>query len=154
MAALIITLIIVGIILMVAEFLIIPGFGIAGILGFISIAASCVLGFLYYSASIGTLIIIINLFLLTLVTIFVRRSKTWKKLSLKTNIDSKVDTAPENKGIMVGLKGKSLTRLAPGGDAQFNGITIEVFSRDCLIGPNKEIIVCDIDSNKIFVQEI
>ena len=105
MTALIITLIIVGIILMVAEFLIIPGFGIAGIMGFISIAASCVLGFIYYSNAIGVLIIVINLLLLTFVTIFVLRSKTWKKLSLKTNIESKVDTNPPSKCIIVGLEG-------------------------------------------------
>ena len=154
MTALIITLIIVGIILMVAEFLIIPGFGIAGILGFAAIVSSCVLGFVYFSTSVGILIIAINLGLLTIVTIFVLRSKTWKKLSLKTNIDSKVDTEPHNKGIIVGINGRTLTRLAPGGDATFNGVTVEVFSRDSLVAPNKEVIVCEIEGNKIYVKEI
>lgn len=154
MTALIITLIIIGIILIVAEFLIIPGFGFAGIAGFIAMVSSCFLAFTYYNNTIGIIITLINLILLALVVIYVLRSKTWRKLSLKTNISSKVDISPVSKGIIVGMKGKTLTRLAPGGDASFGSVITEVFSRDHLIYPNKEIIVCDIESNKIYVKEI
>ncbi len=154
MTALIISLIIIGLILIVAEFLIIPGFGVAGILGFIAMASSSFLSFTYYSNVTGIIVTLINLVLLAIVTIFVLRSKTWKKLSLNTNINSKVDTTPASKGIMVGLRGKTLTRLSPAGDASFNGVITEVFSRDRLIAPNKEVIVCDIDANKIYVNEI
>ena len=154
MTALIISLIIIGIILIVAEFLIIPGFGIAGILGFIAMISSCYLGFAYFSTSTGIIVSLINLVLLAIVTIFALRSKTWKKLSLNTNIDSKVDSSPSSKGIVIGLRGKTLTRLSPGGDVLFNGVVTEVFSRDRLIDPNKDVIVCDIEANKIYVNEI
>ncbi|MEF9931282.1 MAG: NfeD family protein [Bacteroidales bacterium] len=154
MAALIITLIIVGLILLIAELLIIPGFGIAGILGVISMVASCWFAFDSYGHIIGLIVIAINIIVIIISTIFILRSKTWKAISLKTNIDSKVDTSPHTKGITEGMSGKTLTRLAPGGHAKLGENVIEVFTRDSLVEPGKEVEVCEIDGNKIFVKEI
>lgn len=154
MTALIITLIIVGLILLIAELLIIPGFGIAGILGVVSMVASCWFAFDFYGQGIGLLIIAVNILLTVISTIYILQSKTWKNISLKTNIDSKVDTSPQKKGIIEGMNGKTLTRLAPAGQAKFGEIVTEVFTRDSLVEPSKEVEVCEIEGNKIFVKEL
>lgn len=82
------------------------------------------------------------------------RSKTWKKLSLKTNIDSKVDSAPQEKGIDVGNRGVAVTRLAPAGKVQIGETVLEAFTRDSLVEPGKEVEVVEMEGNKIFVKEI
>lgn len=82
------------------------------------------------------------------------RSKTWKKLSLKTNIDSKVGSAPQEKGIVVGNRGIAVTRLAPAGKVQIGDSVLEAFTRDSLVEPGREVEVAEIDGNKIFVKEI
>lgn len=154
MTALIITLIIVGLILLVAELLIIPGFGVTGILGLVSMIASCWFAFSTYGHLGGLIVVAVNILLIVTSTILILRSKTWKRLSLKTNIDAKVDLSPDKKGIEVEMAGKTLTRLAPGGLAKFGETITEVFTRDSLVEPGKEIVVSEIDGHRIFVKEI
>lgn len=154
MTALVITLIIAGLLLLGAELIIIPGFGIAGILGIASIVASCWLAFVHISTTAGIIVIIVNILLVIASTIIMLRSKTWKKLSLKTNIDSKVDSAPADKGIEIGSKGVAITRLGPAGKVQIGENSIEAFTRDSIIEPGKEIEVISIDGYKIIVKQI
>ena len=153
MTALVVTLIIAGLLLLGAELIIIPGFGVAGILGVASIVASCWLAFTQISTTAGIVVIIVNILLVIATTVLMLRSKTWKRLSLKTNIDSKVDTAPAEKGIEVGSKGIATTRLAPGGRVQIGDNTIEAFTRDTIIEPSTQIEVISIDGHKIYVKQ-
>ncbi len=154
MTALVITLMIVGLLLLGAELIIIPGFGIAGILGIAALVASCWVSFVYIGTTAGVIVILVNIILVVATTILMLRSRTWKKLSLKTNIDSKVDVAPEEKGIAVGNRGIALTRLAPAGKVQIGENAIEAFTRDSLVEPGREVEVCEIAGNKIIVKEI
>ena len=151
MTALVITLIIAGMLLLGAELIIIPGFGIAGILGIASIVASCWVAFTHLGTTAGVIVILVNIILTIVSTVLMLRSKTWKKLSLKTNIDAKVDTAPAKKGIAVGDTGITLTRLAPAGKVKIGENVLEAFTRDSLIEPGKEIKVTAIGDNKIYV---
>ena len=154
MTALVVTLIIAGLLLLGAELIIIPGFGIAGILGVASIVASCWIAFAQIGPTAGIIVILVNMVLVVATTILMLRSKTWKKLSLKTNIDSKVDSAPQEKGIDVGNRGVAVTRLAPAGKVQIGDSVLEAFTRDSLVEPGREVEVAEIDGNKIFVKEI
>ena len=154
MTALVVTLIITGLLLLGAELIIIPGFGIAGILGIASIVASCWIAFAQIGPTAGIIVILVNMVLVVATTILMLRSKTWKKLSLKTNIDSKVDSAPQEKGIDVGNRGVAVTRLAPAGKVQIGETVLEAFTRDSLVEPGKEVEVVEMEGNKIFVKEI
>ncbi len=154
MTALVVTLIIAGLLLLGAELIIIPGFGIAGILGIASIVASCWIAFAQIGPTAGIIVILVNMVLVVATTILMLRSKTWKKLSLKTNIDSKVDSAPQEKGIDVGNRGVAVTRLAPAGKVQIGETVLEAFTRDSLVEPGKEVEVVEMEGNKVFVKEI
>lgn len=151
MAALVITLIVAGILLLGAELIIIPGFGIAGILGIASMVASCWIAFSGIGTTAGIIAIVANIVLTIITTILMLRSKTWKKLSLKTSIDAKVDSAPAQKGISVGDKGTALTRMAPAGKVRIGENVVEAFTRDSLIEPGQEITVSEVDGHRIFV---
>ncbi len=151
MTALIISLIIVGIFLILAEFLVIPGFGIAGVLGLASMVGSCWITYTEFGHFWGSVVVATNILIFIVVLILSLRSNTWKKLSLKTNIKAKVDNTPMDKGISIGTKGISTTRLAPSGLAKFNNTTTEVFSMGALVEPNTPIIVEEIEGNKIVV---
>lgn len=154
MTALVITLIIAGLLLLGAELILIPGFGVAGVLGIASIVASCWIAFAKISTAAGIIVILANIVLVLVSTIYILRSKTWKKLSLETNINSKVDSAPQEKGIAVGDSGVALTRLAPAGKVRIGGNTVEAFTRDTLVEPGKGIEVSGIEGNKIYVKEL
>ena len=154
MTLLIITLIIAGLLLLAAELVLIPGFGVAGILGIASLVGSCWVAFTQVSTAAGIITLVANIVLAIISTIVVLRSKTWKKLSLGTNIDAKVDTTPVQKGISIGDEGATVTRLAPGGKILVGTEMVEAFSRDTVIEPGVAIEVCSIEGNRIFVKEI
>ncbi len=153
MISFIITLIIIGQALLFIELAIIPGLGVAGVLGLGAIAGSCYLSFANISTTAGIMIILINIILATIVVMLTLRKKTWKRFSLDTNIDAKIDTPIKEKGVSVGDTGTAITRLAPSGTAIINGNTLEVTTRGALIDPQKNIEVTEISNNKVYVKE-
>ncbi|MBQ1929533.1 MAG: NfeD family protein [Bacteroidales bacterium] len=153
MITFILTLIIIGQALLFIELAIIPGLGVAGVLGLGAIAGSCYLSFANISTTAGIMIILINIILATIVVMLTLRKKTWKRFSLDTNIDAKIDTPIKEKGVSVGDTGTAITRLAPSGTAAINGNTLEVTTRGTLIDPQKSIEVTEISNNKVYVKE-
>ena len=152
MWALVITLVFTGLLLLGLELLVIPGFGVAGILGLGSFAASCWLAFSNFGTMAGVIFVVALVVVVTLFVVLVLRSKTWRKITLDTNIDSRVDDVPQEKGIEVGMTGVALTRLAPAGQAGFGDVVIEVFSRDSIISAGSRIEVVELSDNKVLVK--
>lgn len=151
--AFIIILIAVGLVLMLAEILLIPGVGVAGILGLVSLGGSCFYAFHEFGSATGTVVVIINVVLLVGLTVYVLRAKTWKKLALNTNIDSKIQFFDEN-ALAVGDTGKTLSRLAPTGTARIGDETYEVKSLEGIIDPGIEVEVVMMEDNKIYVKPV
>lgn len=85
----IIVLILVGLVLIFAEILLIPGVGIAGILGLLSMGGSCFYAFEQMGNTTGAIVTAVNALLIVALSIWVLRAKTWRKFTLNTNIDSK-----------------------------------------------------------------
>ncbi len=147
----IITLILVGLVLIFAEILLIPGVGIAGILGLLSMGGSCFYAFYEFGNTVGAIVTAINAVLIVALTVWVLRAKTWKRMSLETNIDSK---AVEGATLSVGEKGKTLTRLAPMGSARFGNYVVEVKALEGMLDPDTTVEVVLIEDNKIYVKPI
>ena len=122
---LIATFIVLGLLFLILEILVIPGVGIAGVIGFILIAVGVWQSYAAYGAMAGHLVLA-GTFVLTVVTLVLSlRGRTWKKLMLSTNIDGKVNTIDLSK-IKAGDTGKTVSRLAPMGKAIINGEFFEV----------------------------
>ena len=149
---LVISLIIIGLLLVFAEILIIPGVGVAGILGIASMAGSCVYAFMEMSQSAGIVVTAVNAVLLVLITIWVLRAKTWQRLALQTNIDSKA-IVPEA-DVVPGSVGVTVTRLAPMGTARFGDLRLEVTAREGMIDPGVEVEVVEVDGIKVYVAAV
>ena len=76
---LIITLILVGLVLIFAEILLIPGVGVAGILGLLSMGGSCYYAFTELGPTAGAVVTAVNAVLIVALTVWVLRAKTWKR---------------------------------------------------------------------------
>ncbi|MDY0359263.1 MAG: NfeD family protein [Bacteroidales bacterium] len=148
---LIITLIVLGLLLLIAEMTVIPGFGIAGILGLGSFIGAIVMAFIQFGNSIGFIVLFSSLIVCGILVFFVLRSKTWRKITLKKSIDEKATKSPSEQGITVGMEGVSLTRLSPTGNGRFGDVTVEVRSAQELIPPKTPIKVAYIEGLSIFV---
>lgn len=151
----IILLILLGLILLLVETLLLPGFFFTGILGVLSLAAACYFGFVNFGNTGGIVTIIICVIVAAAFMVWILRSKTWKKATLNTEIKASVDQRPKDKGIAVGMPGVTTTRLNPMGRVRFdNGEEAEVHSLDGLIEARTAVRVAEIEEEKIFVKLI
>lgn len=147
----IVTLILVGLVLIFAEILLIPGVGIAGVLGLLSMGGSCFYAFHELGTTAGAIVTGVNAVLIAALTIWVLRAKTWKRMSLETNIDSK---AVEGVSLSLGDKGKTVTRLAPMGSARFGNYIVEVKALEGMLDPETPVEVVLIEDNRIYVKPV
>jgi len=150
-ASIVILLLIITIGLVLIEIFLIPGIGIAGIAGAVLMITSLVLAYEVGTAFghyvlAGTGLISIGLVLLAF------RTKTWDRLSLKSDIHSKVDNHAST--LSLGERGKVVSRLNPMGKAMFNNKYFEVSSKGAYIEADSEIEIVQVDHNKIIVIQI
>lgn len=146
----IITLILVGLVLIFVEILLIPGVGVAGILGLLSMGGSCFYAFNQLGTTGGAVVTAVNALLLVALTIWVLRAKTWKRLTLDTKVDSKAVSSDDR--ISVGDRGVTVTRLAPIGMVRFGNESVEVKALEGMVDPGIAVEVVMIEDNRIFVR--
>lgn len=147
---LVITLIIVGLILVLAEILLIPGVGVAGILGLLSLGGSCYYAFYEFGNLTGGIVAGVDALLVVLLTIYVLRAKTWKRMSLETNIDAKA-LDDDSSYVCIGDCGRAVSRIAPMGTVRFGERSVEVKALEGMIDSGEEVEVVMIEEGKIYV---
>lgn len=148
-------MIILGILLFLVEFLIVPGITIAGIGGAISIITGIVLTFYYQGPVSGLIVLICTALLIGLTIVFMLKAGTWRRLMLNKAIDGKVDFVRMEEGrIKTGDKGKTITRLNPMGKVMVGDEYYEAKALDELIDQNSDVEIVKIESNKIIVKPV
>lgn len=149
----IIVLIILGLLLLLLEFAVVPGVTIAGIGGFLLLAGSVYLAFAQYGMGAGIITLVFVLTAAPLMVVYFFRSKAGRKMVLETNIDAKVDTS-ETDNIQPGDTGITIGRLAPMGKVRINDVTMEGQSTGSFIDHNKPIRVLKVYPGKVIVELI
>jgi membrane-bound ClpP family serine protease len=145
-------LIIIGLTFIVLEILVIPGQGVAGIIGLIIMAVGIWQTYAVYGTTSGHIVLGASFVASVVSLIFSLRSKTWKKMMLKSEINGRVNEIDAGK-IKQGDTGKSISRLVPAGKALFGDEYFEVHTYGTFIDQNTEIEVVKIENNKIFVKQ-
>jgi membrane-bound ClpP family serine protease len=143
-------LILLGIVLLLTEFLVIPGITVAGIAGTLLLIGGIFCGYFYHPVATGNYIFIGTLVLLAVSFTIALKSKSWQRYGLSAEITGKVGGIDSEK-IKTGDTGMSTSKLSPIGKAIFNETTFEVSSEGGYIDQNRELIVTRIEGNKIFV---
>ena len=149
----VLTLILVGILLLLLEVLVIPGSGITGVIGFVSLISGIWLGYSELGPKTGTIILISTLIVNGLAVWLSMRYKTWKRVALSSKIDSKVNSL-DNLELKTGDKGVTISRCAPMGTAEIKGNFVEVNAGTEFIDQDKPVKIVKIEGNKIFVKPI
>lgn len=153
MWTIIIILILVGILMLLIEILVIPGAGVAGIIGFGLMVAGIWIAYTGEGVREGNITLGITLAINVVGLVLALRTKTWNKAMLHTEIDGKTRTI-DLELIKVGDKGKTISRCAPMGKAIFNNLFYEVSAYSDFIDQEKEIEITKISGNKIFIKQI
>lgn len=150
---LIIVLIIIGLLFLLLEILVIPGTTFVGAIGIISMVIGIWQAYEVYGATAGHLTLLATLLFSAFGVYYSLRGNTWKKAMLSSSIDSQVNTLNIEE-IAPGMKGKTVSRLAPMGKAIFNDKYYEVQSASGFIDENTEIEIIRIENNKIFIKPL
>jgi membrane-bound ClpP family serine protease len=142
-----------GAVLLLAELMIIPGFGVTGILGILSLAGGVVMAYYRYDNSTGHIVLAGTVVICILFAWYALRPKTWKRLSLTSAITSQaVDTAAE-RGLAAGMQGVAITRLAPAGTVKVNNVQIEATTFEGIIDPAQKVEIVKTEGARVVVKK-
>jgi len=150
--ALIITLIALGLVLLLLELFIIPGFGITGILGFASLAGGVVMAYVSYGVMTGHIVLVGALVISGLIVWLLLRSRTLDRLALHENITAQAIDSAEEKGLIIGMQGIAVTRLAPMGTVKFDEIETEAVAFEGIIDAQQQVVIIKIEGAKVIVK--
>lgn len=151
---LIIGLLILGILLLTVE-IFIPGFGIFGGLGIVSIIISIVLtaqnvfqGILMF---LGIAIILTTIF--SLLIRWAAKKQFYSSLILRDTLQ-KQKPEYDDMDYFIGKVGVAATPLRPSGNVDFNGVRLDVLSNGSFIPAGQKVIVVQVSGNKIVVESL
>ena len=147
----IILMILAGLILFLLELLVIPGISIAGIGALVLMAVSVYLSFSIFGATTGTIVLLGVLLSMGLVIALTFRSKTWHRVSLHTQVKSKVNDVT-GYGIAPGDIGITITRLGPVGMVEIGEHRVEGHSEGPFIDQQSQIVVVRIEPSFVVVK--
>lgn len=151
--AITIILVLLATVLLTVEVALIPGFGVAGVLGVLSMLASVFYAFFVVGNVAGWITIIVSGLICVSLFLWALYGKSLDRLALKKNIDSNVKGDELDK-IKVGDRGVAKTRLALIGEANINGEVVEVKSEMGFIDENEEVVVIRISGGTIYVEKV
>lgn len=151
--AITIILVLLATVLLTVEVALIPGFGVAGVLGVLSMLASVFYAFFVVGDVAGWITIIVSGLICVSLFLWALYGKSLDRLALKKNIDSNVKGDELDK-IKVGDRGVAKTRLALIGEANINGEVVEVKSEMGFINENEEVVVIRISGGTIYVEKV
>jgi membrane-bound ClpP family serine protease len=147
----IVLIIAAGIVLLLIEFLVIPGFSVFGIAGFLCLIGGVIASYLSLGNIPGHITLATTVAASVLSMLFAFRRKTWRKIGLTANIDSRIISIEPEK-IKSGDTGRTITRLNPMGKVKVNDILCEAKSVSGYIHENTEIEVIKISRNQLIVK--
>ncbi len=147
----IILLILGGVLLFLLEFLVVPGVTIAGIGGLLFFSGAIYLAFENLGTNAGVITLIVVVIVIIIALIYGLRAKTWTRISLGTQIKSKV-TDVQGLPINIGDSGITLTRLGPIGKVKIGDVRCEGQSIGPYIDENAEVEVVQVKTNHVIVK--
>ena len=149
----IIVLIILGILLFVIEFLLVPGITVAGIGGLVLTVLGVYKAFVDYGNVTGIWVLVGTLILSIFVIAMSLRARTWKKFMLNTNSEGSVGESLVKETINVGDIGESVTRLNPIGKILINDKVREAKSIEGYINSHTKVEVVSVSGTQITVKQ-
>jgi membrane-bound serine protease (ClpP class) len=155
MLELCIILLVIGILAIVLE-LIMPGFDsfVSGIIGILALVASAVLAVIFVPG--GWFFVVINTTVLGLAVFFlltfIKRKQFHGRIILTENLSE--DLPVIDLTGLVGKEGKTVTILRPYGEADFNGVRVEVCASASMIERGARVKVVETQANKVIVSEV
>ena len=154
-----------GILLLLVEAFIIPGFGVAGVLGILALLAGLILSTVGEGSTVQAIIgaasrLGVSLVIAIIASLFILRylpkTRVGRHLVLSTGLtaESGFTSEPLEEHNLVGKTGTAVSTLRPSGIANIDGKRIDVVSDGEFIEPGESVRVDHVDGNRVVVRRI
>lgn len=154
-----------GLLLLALEVLVIPGFGVAGVLGIVAIIGGLVLSMIgpgdtprFMLEATGRVVVSLLAALVAslLLLRWIPRLPFGRRLILERGLSSSQGyaSAPEGDARLLGKQGRASTVLRPAGIAEIDGQRVDVVSEGELVDAGQLIEVTRVDGNRIVVRQV
>jgi membrane-bound ClpP family serine protease len=151
--ATVVSLIIVGLVLIVAEVIFVPGTTLVGLFGFIFLAIGVGLSFRYFGFETGWLTVGVSAAISGGVFYFAFKTNFWGRFALRKSMDSKVNEG-EMERFKEGMEGITLSALRPAGKAELDNQQVEVRTLGAYVDSGTKVKIIRIVSHQIIVEPI
>ncbi|MCL6605727.1 MAG: nodulation protein NfeD [Paenibacillus sp.] len=148
-------LFILGLVMLVVE-LFVPSFGILGIIGSVSLVAGVVRAAYSFSHALFSLGIAFTgaTVVIIIVAVVFKDRGIWNRFILADSLTKEKGFVPVQEKIMlIGVKGTSITPLRPAGTALVAGERIDVVTEGGFIDANLPIVIVKVEGSRIVVKE-
>jgi membrane-bound serine protease (ClpP class) len=149
MALLIVGMMVCGMVLMVAEVAVIPGFGVAGVASAALLAGAVVLAWQRFGIIWGVGALLGAAAATGAVLLIVPRTRAGRALVLSTALKPPVSAAAT-----VGQEGVSVTALRPAGAAEFAGKRLDVVTDGVFLEAGRPIRVVAVEGARVVVAPV
>jgi len=154
-----------GVILLVLEIFVIPGFGFAGVLGIVAVLAGLILSLVgagdtseVVLIAAGRVVFSLLLALMASLVIlrFLPRLPFGRRLILEAGLGAghRSSSAPDSDLRWLGKKGRASSPLRPAGIAEIEGERVDVVSDGEMIDAGQSVEVTRVDGNRIVVRRV
>lgn len=151
---LIVVLVVIGVLLLVAELVLLPGLSVAGICSLLCYGGAVYFGFDRYGTTGGLIVIAAVIALSVVAAMLSLRTRTWNKLALNDNIDGTSQQLPSDV-LTIGDRGVAMTRLAPSGKMLAGGETYEARTLgNVYVDERSEVEVVDFENFTVIVRPV
>ncbi len=148
---------VLGLVLLILEVAVVPGFGLTGFLGIASVFTSIILAFGDVQTALFSLSIAISVSVLAVILLWsrIRQSRLWKRLVLSHEESPQAGyRAPADFSYLVGKTGVALSPLRPAGTAQIDGGRYDVVSEGGFVAAKSSVEVVHVEGTRVVVREI
>ena len=145
------SLVLFATILLLVEIMLIPGIGFTGILGIMSMIGAVAYSFYFIGSIAGWITLGIACVICVVFFLWALYGNSLDRVALKKNIDSTVKEGEISK-FAIGDKGVARTRLALIGEAEINGLIVEVKSESGFVDEGESVEVVRLSGDTVFVK--
>jgi len=150
----VLTLLVTGFLLLLIEVLVIPGFGLPGIVGLGFLFGGAATAYTQLSPAAGICTALGSAAIIALGLRLIPRTQLWRRLRLDST-ERRQDgysSAPAELAALVGRTGRALTSLRPSGAALIDGHRVDVVTEGLFVAEQTEITVVRVDGGRVVVR--
>jgi len=146
----IIVVLVIGLLLLFTEVAVVPGFGVAGVLGVLALGAGAIAAWTELGPLWGGVTGGVSVVAAVVMLIWLPKSRAGRKMVLE---HSQVDAVSQrNRSDLVGRRGVTVTPLRPVGRVRFGSTEVDVTTEGEYIDSHQEVEVMTVEGARVVVR--